>query len=91
MIRVFRRILLIVVAALAVLYAGDFVLARMGSPKNQETVTVQPYYAVPQKDRKTEFIMLDPQDQTCIDSMFPQMGYPPCWYLKRHTQKRIDM
>jgi len=59
--------------------------------KPLQTVTIQPYYAVPQKNGKEEIMMLDSQDETCVQSMLPHMGHSPCWYLKRHTQKRIQM
>lgn len=86
-----KRILLLLAAALALFYAGDYVVLRTRLPRSLSTVTVEPYYAVPQKDGKTEFMMLDPEDRTCTQSLFPHMGYPPCWYLRKHTQQRIDM
>ena len=87
----FKRVLLGVVAAVALLYAGDYAVLRARLPQSLSTVTVEPYYAVPQKNGKTEFIMLDPQDQTCTQSIFPHMGHAPCWYLRKHVQQRIDM
>lgn len=89
-----RRIkqgLLLAAAAVALVYAGDYVALRARLPRSLSTVTVEPYYAVPQKNGKTEFMMLDPEDRTCAQSLFPHMGYPPCWYLRQHTQQRIDM
>lgn len=53
------------------------------------TVTVHPYYAFPRKDKKTELIFDDPQDETCANSLFPQMGYSPCWYLRRHPDRQL--
>jgi hypothetical protein len=55
------------------------------------TVTVRPYYAVPQKNRKTEFLLGDPQQETCVHSLFPHLGDAPCWYLNKHREKRIDL
>jgi hypothetical protein len=55
------------------------------------SVKVQPYYAVPQKDGKTEFILLDPEVDTCVQSLLPHLGQPPCWQLNKKKQKRIDM
>jgi hypothetical protein len=86
-----KRIILAIIAALALLYAGDDIALRVRLPKSLTSVTVQPYYAVPQRSGKTEIMMLDPQDQACVQSLFPHMGHPPCWYLKRHTDQRIDM
>jgi hypothetical protein len=49
------------------------------------TVTVHPYYNFPRKDKKTEIVFDDPRDETCVQSLFPQMGYSPCWYLRGHS------
>lgn len=86
-----KQTLLLLAAALAALYAGDYMVLRARLPQSLSKVTVEPYYAVPQKDGKTEFMMLDPEDRTCAQSLFPHMGYSPCWYLRKHTQQRIDM
>ncbi|HEV2444847.1 MAG TPA: hypothetical protein VGS58_02955, partial [Candidatus Sulfopaludibacter sp.] len=73
------------------LYAGDDFWLRARGPKGISTVTVQPYYAVPLRNGKTEIMLLDPEDQQCVQSIFPHKGYDTCWYLKGHTQKRIQM
>ena len=92
--RFLRRGFAAVVLTLGVVYATDYLVLRYRIARNEApfgTVTVRPYYAVPQKDHKTEFLFGDPQDETCVSSLFPQMGDSPCWYLRRHTDKRIDM
>ena len=86
-----KRILLGVLAALVLVYAGDDLSVRARGPKSISTVTVQPYYAVPLRNGKTEIMLLDPEDQQCVQSVFPHKGYDPCWYLKGHTQQRIQM
>lgn len=88
------RILASLALALAALYILDFLVLRYRVAANRNpygTVTVQPYYAVPRKDHKTEFMFDDPQDMTCVHSLFPHFGDSPCWYLNRHPQRRIDM
>jgi hypothetical protein len=52
---------------------------------------VRPYYAVPQKNHKTEFLFDEPQDETCVHSLFPHLGDEPCWYLSTHKDQRIDI
>ena len=79
---------------LLVLYAGDYGILQLRIRSNGNvfgTVTVHRFYAVPQKSGKLEFLSTDPQDQTCVRSLFPHMGNQPCWYLVRHTEQRIDM
>jgi len=43
------------------------------------------------KSGKSDFYFLDPQKQTCVNSLFPHLGYKPCWYLRKHTHPRIAM
>lgn len=92
--RTIQRTAIGIFVAAAVLYIGDDVWLRYRIATNRQpygTVTVRPYYAVPQKDHKTEFLMDDPQDMTCVESLFPHFGDSPCWYLNGHKEKRINM
>ena len=78
----------------ALLYAIDFLLLRYKVATNGaafDTVTVKPYVAVPRKDKKEEYMFDDPEQDTCVNSLFPHLGDSPCWYLKKHKQKRIDL
>jgi hypothetical protein len=79
--------------ALFFLYVGDSVALRLKvrSGTAFATMTIHRYYAVPQKSGKLEFLSADPEQQTCTNSLFPQMGHFPCWYVSRHTEQRIDM
>jgi hypothetical protein len=75
-------------------YAGDYLSIRYRSSRGRDpfaTVAVQPYYAIHQKNGKVEYDFAAPENQTCILSLFPHFGYSPCWYLKRHTERRIDI
>ena len=93
-----KNILLRAVAAavflLLITYAGDYLSVRYKLPKGREpfsTVTVQPYYAIHEKNGRTEYDFAQPQSQVCVRSLFPHFGYNPCWYVQRHTDKRIDI
>ena len=55
------------------------------------SVTVNHYYAVLQKNGKTQFIFDPPQAQTCVHALFPHGGWLPCWYLSRHPEQRTDI
>lgn len=92
--RAVTRVLIAVVLSLVVLYIVDYAVLRYRVAANRNafgTVTVHPYYAVPRKDRKTEFLFDDPRDQTCVNSVFPHLGDSPCWYLTRNPNPRVDM
>ena len=82
------------ILALLVAYAGDYVSVRYKVARHLDpfsTVTIQPYYAIRQKSGKTEYDFAPPESQLCLRSLFPHLGYKPCWYLKRHAEKRIDI
>ncbi len=84
----------IAVSALAALYCGDYLSARFGIPGNRPTlgtVQVQTLYAVRQKGNRVEYSLGDTVAQTCVRSLFPQMGYEPCWYLTGHATRRINI
>ena len=93
-VRLVKRVVLSAVLALLVLYAGDYLSVRFRIPGNREplgSVDIQVYYAVGLKGHKVEYMRGDPQTQTCAHSLFPQLGYSPCWYVNRHTRKWIDV
>jgi hypothetical protein len=88
------RIVSTVVLLALVTYAGDYLSLRYRIPKNRDpfpSVAIQPYYAIHQKNGKTEYDFAPPENQVCVHSLFPHFGYSPCWYVKRHTEKRIDI
>ena len=87
----FRATLYALVAA-CLLYAADDLSLRYRIPDREPfgSVTVQRYYALHKSKQKTNFMFADPEVQTCVHSLFPHSGYPPCWYLSRHAEQRID-
>ena len=91
--RYVRRALIGIPVALALVYAGDDLAARLPIPRGREplgSVHVRTYYAIPQKNRRTEFYMGDRQTVTCVHALFPHFGYQPCWYLERRKLQRIN-
>jgi len=88
---------LVVASGLAIIavvaFAADYAIFRLRVAKGWTpygSVTVLHYDAVPQRNGKTEFIFDPPAVETCIRAAFPHSGYPPCWYLSRHTEQRTD-
>jgi hypothetical protein len=82
------------VGILAALYFGDYISARYGIPGNRPTlgsVQIQIMYAVRQKNNRIEYSLGDVVTQTCVRSLFPQMGYVPCWYLAGHKTRNISI
>jgi len=79
-----------VVLFAGVAYVADYIALRMRSQPT-DSVVVRPVYAVPQKNGRVEYLASDPQPETCVRSLFPHMNDAPCWYLKRHPERRVDM
>ena len=92
--RLFPRVALIALLAFAGLYAGDYLSARYGIPGNRQTlgsVQVQTLYETRQKNGRVESWVGDIDSETCVRSLFPQLGYRPCWYLSRHPRQTIEI
>jgi hypothetical protein len=93
-VRLVLRAAQIVLLVLAGLYVGDYLSAHYRIPGNRQTlgtVRVRTMWAVKMKDGKFEYSLGDFESQTCVRSLFPQLGYTPCWYLSRHAMKRIEV
>ncbi|MGA2857529.1 MAG: hypothetical protein ABSE40_11700 [Candidatus Sulfotelmatobacter sp.] len=92
--RIFLVAILSVVGAAAIAFALDYAVFRVRAATNRNafgSVMVRHYYAVLQKNGKTEFMFDPPQPWTCSNSLFPHAGYLPCWYLRRHPGQRTDI
>jgi hypothetical protein len=91
---ILKRIAILVGLAVALVYAGDYgwLRYRMGNPKVGDAFgTVTVYYATELKNGRAEFYFDQPQNQTCTHSLFPHLGYTPCWYAKRKSVRIIGV
>lgn len=91
--KLFPRLLLIAAALLLLSYACDYISIAYRIPGGRQqfgSIEVQKVLAVPQKDRKTEYIADPPEQQQCVHSLFPQLGFTPCWYVARHANQKIN-
>ncbi|HZO99820.1 MAG TPA: hypothetical protein VFD30_05985 [Terriglobia bacterium] len=89
-----KRAVQVILLLLAIFYAGDYASVRWPILKRRNpfgVVKIQRYYAVMKKDGKPDFYFDQPENQTCVHSLFPHLGYVPCWYLNRRRVQRIDM
>lgn len=78
----------------ALLYAEDYGRVRYRLFRQQEvfdTVAVTPLYVIHEKGVKLEYQLAPPQNETCVRSLFPHLGFNPCWYVRQHTERRIDI
>jgi len=90
----FWGVILSALGAAALAFSVDYAVFRVRVATNRsayDSVTVRHYYAVLQKNGKTEFIFDPPQAWTCVNALFPHGELLPCWYLKRHPEQRTDI
>ena len=94
-----RRTLVLVVALAAIVYAGDYAVVRLRASYPRlgnafGSVPVVRLLAIPLKNGRTEYELdaLQPEATvTCVRALFPHLGYQPCWYVRRQSQKPIPM
>jgi hypothetical protein len=92
-----KRTLAITVSLLTLglmVYAGDYLLLRYRIAQKRNpfgSVTVYRYYAVAEKNQKTEYVFDKAEAQTCVHTLFPHLDYRPCWYLNRHAEKQTNL
>ena len=80
------------IAVCVLLYAVDYLIWRYKLATGHGpygTVKVQFYYAIEEKNGKTEYDFQPPQQETCVNSIFPHAGYLPCWYERKRKEKAI--
>jgi hypothetical protein len=93
-----KRTIILLLAALcgfvAVAFAADYLVFRLRVFRNispYAEVTVQEYYAIQEKNNRTEYVYKDMAQQQCINALFSHRGYAPCWYARRHTEKAVHI
>ena len=76
------------------IYASDYAVLqyRIATHRNAYgTATIQSYYAIQQKNGKTEYDFQPPSRETCVHSLFAHSGCPPCLYERKHPEKAIHI
>src|SRR5215469_710659 len=92
--RIFLGALLAVLGSALLAYGVDLAVVRIRIAANRNpygSVVVSHYYAILQKNGKTQFIFDPPQAETCLNALFPHSGVQPCWYLSRHPEQRTNI
>jgi len=83
------------VAALAVVYCGDYLVIKIRAAKSPSTafsvIKYRPTMAIPHKDGRQEFVFGDPTTETCVNSLFPHFGDRPCWYVSSQARTPVPM
>ena len=92
--RVLLWILSPLVAAFLLVFVGDYLSLRFRIPGGRAQfgqVVINPLYAIPVKGGKVQYEPGQQETDTCVHSLFPHFGDPPCWYLIKHTDRVINI
>lgn len=91
--RLVTTVLPILILVAIVAFLGDYLSLRFRIPNREMygTVEVRELYTVKLKNKQTEYMFQPPEQQECVNSMFPHFGDPPCWYLRRNTRQKINI
>ena len=85
------RIFQVFVAAVVVLYAGDWMTLRLRTgPAATSSAQVEQFLRTPLKGQKEEFDYMGTVSQPCVDSLFPHRSAAPCWWLRRHKVQWVS-
>ena len=93
------RLVVFLVVAMAVMYAGDAISLRLRarhptSTNPYETLTAPRVLAISEKGNKTEY-QIDAENPTqtvtCVHALFPHDGYSTCWQVQRTLHRPVPM
>jgi hypothetical protein len=93
-----RRIIVLLLAGGCLLaglaFGSDYLVFRYRVSRNvspYETVTVQEYYVIQEKNNRTEYVYKGTEQETCINALFSHAGYAPCWYRRKRTERPVHI
>jgi hypothetical protein len=92
--RFFLGLTLLILGTTAFVFVVDYCVFRVRVLTGKGpygSVVVSHFYAVLQKNGKTQFIFDPPAPENCVYALFPHSGLLPCWYLRRHPEQRTDI
>ena len=82
--------LLALLAAAAVIYAGDYAYAKARTSPFSD-ISVDRMYAMQNRWGAVEYSVGKSETQRCVYSIFPHFGYSPCWYLKNQSFQYVHV
>ena len=88
--RILRKVLLGASVLGVCLFICDYLYALVRHDPFAN-VHIDRVLAVREKFNKITYERTDPVMERCVYSLFPHFGSKPCWYVKRHTMRFIDI
>jgi len=86
--------MIVIFAAAIVAFGTDYLIFRYRVSRSSApfgSVTIHEYYAINEKNRRTEYVYKSTEQETCVHSLFGHSGYLPCWYARRHTEREAPI
>ena len=90
--RIATYIFISLLALACATYGVDYGILRYRLTRNLSpyaNVSVLVYYAIQEKNGRTEYASASTEQQTCVNTLFPHSGVSPCWYVRRHPERVI--
>jgi hypothetical protein len=86
-----RHLPQLLLATLALLYLGDWLLlALRPAAQTSSSVQVDQFLKTPLKGQKEEYDYMGTVSQSCVASLFPHRAQTPCWWLERHKTQWLS-
>jgi hypothetical protein len=82
-----QKLILGLLGFLAALYLGDYAQLKMRGANGTSVIPIT--LGTPMKDGRVQIFTGDNQTETCVKSLFPHMGFSPCWYVKQNSMQLI--
>jgi hypothetical protein len=84
--RVLGQILKFSLAFAVLLYVLDWAVleVRIQRQTGYGNVQVKQFLITPLKGQKEEFDFMGTKAQSCVNSIFPHVETPACWWVERH-------
>jgi hypothetical protein len=82
-----QRIIISVLLAALLLYGADYAILKMRGSSGIGTVNIT--LGTPMKDGRVQIFTGANQTQTCVNSLFPHLGYQPCWYVRQNATQLV--
>jgi hypothetical protein len=90
--RIIFLLMIVIFAAVILAFGTDYLMFRYRVFRSSApfgSVTIHEYYAINEKNRRTEYVYKSTEQETCVHSLFGHSGYLPCWYARRHTERAV--
>ncbi len=87
-----QRAIIAVLAAAILIYLADYAILKIrvstgsGASAFDSIPIIQ---GTPMKDGRVQIFTSDSQTETCVRSLFPHLGYRPCWYVRQNQMQLI--